>query len=210
MYEDGEEQIKRIVQLLDLCPEPLRPKAFEILLQGYVDSHVAPPSLPVVSSGSGLAQPPPPANPMGTPGDALTTVPPEVLPRLRAMAKRRNVPEGKLASLFDFSLDPFSFAPIHIPGANKGERARQVALAVAGRAFLATGKWSADWAEVKAMCTHQNCYDQANFAATLKGAKGGIFKAVEVQGSIDLSSSGTDDAEKLLATLATGENGSDE
>jgi len=123
------------------------------------------------------------------------------------MAKRRNVPEDKLAGLFDFSLDPFAFAPLHIAGATKGERVRRVALAVAGRAFLATGKWNADWAEIKAMCTHQNCYDQANFASTLKSSKGSIFKSVEVQGSVDLSSSGTDEAEKLLATLATGDDG---
>jgi hypothetical protein len=207
VYEDGEEQIKRIVQLLDVCPEPLRPKAFEILLQGYVNSISAP--LQGVSPAGGAAQQPPPLRPPPH-SDAMTSVPADVLPRLRAMAKRRNIAEDKLANLFDFSLDPFSFAPLHIPGANKGERARRMVLAVAGRSFLATGKWSADWAEIKAMCTHQNCYDQANFAATLKGSKGTIFKSVEVQGTVELSSSGTDEAEKLLSSLATGENGSGE
>jgi hypothetical protein len=208
VYEDGEEQIKHIVHLLDACPEPLRPKAFEILLQGYVDSIVVP-SLPQGATSTLAAlQPAPPAGAANMHGDAMASVPAEVLPRLRAMAKRRSVSEEKLAGLFDFSLDPFSFAPLHVTGANKGERTRRVALMVAGRSFLATGKWTADWAEIKAMCTHQNCYDQANFASTLKASKGSIFKSVEVQGSVELSSAGTDEAEKLMASLAIGENGS--
>src|SRR5687768_18529904 len=38
MYEDGEQQIKAILVLVDLCPEPFKQTAFEVLLQGYVDA----------------------------------------------------------------------------------------------------------------------------------------------------------------------------
>jgi hypothetical protein len=84
-----------------------------------------------------------------------------------------------LASLFDFSSDPFTFAPLNVEGAGVSDRSKKVALLVSARSFLATGKWQGDWAEIKAMCVHQNCYDVANFAKVLRNAKGDIFKSVE-------------------------------
>jgi len=119
------------------------------------------------------------------------------------MAKRRSVAPERLAALLDFSGDPFSFGPFHVPGESQKERTRRVTLLVAARSFLATGRWVADWAEIKAMCTHQNCYNQPNFSATLKEGKGDIFKSVNGGASVDLSANGTDAAERLLAGLAT-------
>lgn len=197
MYEDADAELQRIVKLTETCPETLRPKAFEILLQGYVDS--LKPRQPV--------QPPAkdekPAPPATSVQDWSVGIPSEVSPRLKTMAKRRGVPPERLASLFDFSVEPFIFAPFHLPGASKNDRAKKVALLVAGRSFLATGQWVADWAEVKAMCVHQDCYDQANFSATLKAAKGEIFKSVDVGNNIELAAKGTGDAETLLASLAS-------
>lgn len=198
MYEGAEQELQRILKLVDLCPEPLRPKAFEILLQGFVNAH---------ASRSAPAAPTPaapklPATPPAAGSDWSAAVPTDVLPRLQAMAKRRSVAPEKLASLFDFSGDPFSFAPLHVPGDSQKERTRRVALLVAARSFLATGRWVTDWAEIKAMSTHQNCYNLPNFAATLKEGKGDIFKSVNIGTSVDLSASGTDAAERLLAELA--------
>lgn len=52
------------------------------------------------------------------------------------------------------------------------------------------------------MCTHQNCYDQPNFAATLKKEKGETLKNVTPGSNVELTARGTDQAEQLLATLA--------
>jgi len=198
MYENADVELQRILKLVDSCPEPLRPKAFEILLQGFVDSFkpraVTPPP-PATHRVSASADPTQDQN-------WSAGIPVEVMPRLKAMAKRRSVSAEKLAALFDFSSDPFTFAPVHVPGSAMNERAKKAALLVASRSFLATGRWVADWAEIKAMCTHQNCYDVANFAATLKKAKGDIFKAVEGGTSVELSATGTEQAEVLLAELA--------
>jgi hypothetical protein len=198
MYEGAEQELQRILKLVDLCPEPLKPKAFEILLQGFVNTH-APRAAPASATPVTTRLPaPPPA--VGV--DWSASVPTDVLPRLQAMAKRRSMAPEKLASLFDFSADPFSFAPLHVPGDSQKERTRRVALLVAARSFLATGRWVADWAEIKAMSTHQNCYNLPNFAATMKEGKGDIFKSVNSGTSVDLSASGTDAAEKLLVELA--------
>lgn len=198
MYENSAEELERILKLTDSCPEPLRPKAFEILLQGYVQTLVPPP-VPASKGQDQKVTPPPKAVPAT---DWTAAVPTEVLPRLKAMAARRNVAPERLAGLFDFSSDPFTFAPLNIPGDNNSERTRKVALVVAARTFLATGKWTGDWLEIKAMCTHQNSYDRPNFASTLKQAKGDLFRSVEVGTSVELSASGTEQAERLLAALA--------
>ncbi len=198
MYEGAEQGIQKILKLVDLCPEPLRAKAFEILLQGFVNSRTprSPSGTPTPATPSLPATPPAPG------ADWTAAVPTDVLPRLQAMAKRRGIRPQDLASLFDFSADPFSFAPLHVRGDSQKERTRKVALLVGARSFLATGRWVADWTEIKAMCTHQNCYNGPNFAATLKEGKGDIFKSVTSGTSVDLSAPGTDAAEKLLSELA--------
>jgi hypothetical protein len=131
-----------------------------------------------------------------------SSVPPEVQTRLKSMAKRKGLAPVQIAGLFDFSVDPFTFAPLNVEGSGTSDRSRKVALLVAARSFLATGKWQGDWAEIKAMCTHQNCYDLANFAKVLKNAKGDIFKVVEPGTSVELSAAGTEQAEQLVAALA--------
>lgn len=200
MYENTEEELQRILKLIELCPEPLRASAFEILLKGYVQSLAAPVQVtqltPTVPN-PGPAAPVPPAD-----QDWAASVTAEVLPRLKAMAKRKNIPPDRLAGLFDFSSDPFTFAPVHVPGTAKSDRAKKVALLVGSRSFLANGRWVADWAEIKAMCAHQNCYDQANFASTLSKEKGGLFKSVDVGTSVELSATGTEQAEALIAEFA--------
>jgi hypothetical protein len=124
---------------------------------------------------------------------------------MQALAKRRGISLERLAALFDFSVDPFAFAPLHVAGDNIAERTRKVALLVAARSFLATGRWVADWAEIKSMSTHQNCYDLTNFAQTLRKGKGNIFKSAEVGTGVELSAQGQEQAEQLLTDLAQGD-----
>ncbi|SRR6266571_1295478 len=197
MYENVEDELQRIVKLAEGLPELFRLKGFEILLQGYV-STLAPSAPPAPAHEKQLAT----SEQQGASQSWKTGIPPDVLAKLTAMAKRRGVAAEQLAGLFDFSVEPFAFAPIHVSGGAIKERMRRVALLVAARSFLATGRWLADWAEIKAMCTHQNAYDQANFASTLKAAKGDIFKSVEVGTSVELSATGTEQAEQLLASIA--------
>jgi hypothetical protein len=201
MYENVEDELQRIVRLAESLPELFRVKGFEILLQGYV-STLAPPTPPASAHQQQL-----PAEQQTAPQTWKTGIPPDVLAKLTAMAKRRGVSPEQLAALFDFSAEPFAFAPLHVPGGAIKERMRRVALLVAARSFLATGRWVADWAEIKAMCTHQNAYDSANFASALKAEKGEIFKSVEVGTSVELSAAGTEQAEQLLASIANPDAG---
>ena len=113
MYEDFAQELERVLKLVESCPELLREKAFEILLQGYVNT-VAPgprPRLPIPPEPLRAAPPPDPTWREG--------VPEEVVPRLQAMAQRLSVQTEKLAGLFDFSSDPFSYAPLNVAGKSR-------------------------------------------------------------------------------------------
>jgi hypothetical protein len=123
MYENSEAELDRILRLVAKCPEPLREKAFEILLDGYVRT-VGSAIAPMSSPPAGL-QPPSGAVPPPSPPDGLeASIPAEVQSRLQAIAKRKNVPATELAGIFDFSTDPFVFAPIHVSGKGNADRTR--------------------------------------------------------------------------------------
>ena len=210
MYEKIDGELKRIVQLAESCPEPLQEKAFQILLQGYVAS-----ILPGAPSASKMprneGQPPPPPPPPGLGDDSWKEgIPEDVLPRFQTMASRMKVKPNQLADVFDFSTDPFTFAAVHIEGKSNRERLYRVAMLVAARSYLATGRWSADWAEIKAMCTHQSCYDVNNFAGNLAKAEGDWFKKVNSGENVQTSAKGQKEAERLVKELAGGSDAAQE
>lgn len=190
MYEDASQQLDVILDLVKKCPESLQERCFGILLQGYVDSAQAR-AIPGPSLGGPVPEPEP------TEG----SVPGEVRGRLRALAKRLAVEEGQLEELFDFTADPFVYHPIEAPGATNADKTRNVALLVAVRTYLASGNWTADWAEVKARCVDLNCYDGPNHASFLKRGRGSLFKSVEVGKAIELSGPGRTAAEQALKGL---------
>jgi hypothetical protein len=196
MYEDGAKQLEVILELVKKCPDALQEKCFTILLQAYVDGEQV---RGVAAPGPVMAVPSPePYPPAGGP-------PSEVRVRMAAFAKRLNVEEEEVEQLFDFTADPFVYHPMEAPGDNNADRTRNVALLVAVRTYLATGNWTADWAEVKARCIDLNCYDGPNHATFLKRGKGNLFKAVEVGKTIELSGPGRTAAEQVLAGLIAGQ-----
>jgi hypothetical protein len=200
MYEDGAKQLGVILELVKKCPDALQEKCFTILLQGYVDSEqarIVAPQAPVTSLQT--VEAPPAASAVA--GEA----PPEVRGRLAALAKRLHVEEEELEELFDFTADPFVYNPLAAPGDTNADKTRNVALLVAVRTYLATGTWTADWSEVKALCIDLNCYDAANHAAHLRKGEGRLFKTVAAGKTIELSGPGRTAAEQVLAGLLAGQ-----
>lgn len=200
MYKTGEAALDRILTLVAKCPKELQEKCFEVLLSGYVQMEVGPVRPPIAAAVDGnpaQSQKPPLAQ-------HESNIPEAVLPRFKNTAKRIGVELDKLEALFDFNADPFALHAVTVPGKNNADKTRSVALLAAARSYLATGAWSADWQEVKALSVDQNCYDLANYSMTLKKAAGSLYKSVEPGKPIELSSAGIKEAEKLLKTLAGG------
>ena len=194
VYKNGEVALKRILALVSTCPKELQEKCFEVLLSGYVQLEVgtSKPSAPDAHTREIEHQVPP----------SESHIPDPVLPRLKTTAKRLDTTLEKLEALFDFSIDPFMLHAVKLSGKSKAERARQVALLAAYRTYLATGSWSADWQEVKALCVDYNCYDLANHAVNLKKGAVSLFKNIEAGKPFELSSDGIKKAEELLKSLA--------
>lgn len=203
MYENAKDEIQRILKLVEEVPESLREQAFEILLHGYVKSLTAPP-VPIQQTPPGARVALPPIPPSAADQTWRADIPDEVLPRFDAMVARLKVAPESLADVFDFSTDPFTFAAIHVEGNTNKLRVLRVALLVAIRSYLATGRWSADWSEIKAMCTHQSCYDVNNFSSSLNSAEGDLFKKVNPGTSVQTNAKGQKEAESLLKRLAGG------
>jgi hypothetical protein len=196
VFENAEPEIQRIVTLTQGCPERFRDKCFELLLGAYITSVSAPPPSPTPPVRK-QEDPVPPAN--GTP---LTSVPESIRVRFLNLAKRLKVSDTKAADLFDFSLDPFTYHALDIPGASKGERMRNVALFLAVKSYLSTGAWTADWKEFRADCINHDCWDQGN---STKYMKNEWFKVASSGANITLSASGTKAAESLFSKAAGGE-----
>ena len=197
MYKNGEAALDRIFELVAKCPKELQEKCFEVLLSGYVQIEAGGTKSQASAVQSQLSQ----QAQQQTPGTE-SQVPAAALPRFKNTAKRLGVGAEKLESLFDFTVDPFALHALTLPGKNSAEKPRQVALLAASRSHLAAGAWSGDWQEVKSLCVDYNCYDVANHAVNLKKGAGTTFKSVEAGKTIDLSTDGIQEAEKLLKALA--------
>jgi len=201
MYKDGEKALARILELVSTCPKDLQEKCFEGLLKGYVQTQTltSRPTSPLDTQTVGHipAVSPPPSS-------SESSIPPAVLPRFRNAAKRMGLELEKLEGLFDFNVDPFSLHAVTVPGKNIADRTRNVALLAAGRTYLATGAWNADWQEIKSLCVDHNCYDMANHSMNLKKGAGTWFKSVDAGKPVELSSGGVKEAEKLLKALTDG------
>jgi hypothetical protein len=196
MYKNWDAALGRILELVAKCPKEYQEKCFEVLLSGYVQLEIGfvnPQAASTTTIQRNKQHPPPDPD-----------IPAALLLRFKNTAKRLNIETEKLTSLFDFSVDPFTLQAVSISGKNTAEKSRNVALLAAARSYFATGSWTADWQEVKAMCVNHNCYDKKNFAINLKQGAGGWFKTFEPGKTIELSASGIKAAEKLLKDLIAG------
>lgn len=200
MYEDGADELDRILELTKKCSQELQPKAFELLLSGYVQSQLlsmTPATKPTSIGSEGQVG----SRNNNASEQMHSHAPPALQPRFKTFAKRHTIELEKLEGLFDFNVDPFVFNALTVPGENKADITRKAVLLVAARSYFTTGSWTADWAEVKSLCVDQNCYDGSNHAAFLKKGAGSIFKSVETGKTIELASEGIKEAEKLIKQL---------
>mgnify|MGYP000689218587 CR=1 FL=1 len=197
MYKNGEAALERILVLVAKCPKELQETCFEALLSGYVQMELG-----TVKPHKEEETKVQSAKTEQHTLVAESQIPQAVVIRLKNTAKRIDVPAKKLESLFNFDVDPFTLHAVTLPGKKNADKARNVALVAAARSYFATGSWSADWQEVKSLSVDHSCYDVANHLANLKQGTGSLFRKVESQKPIELSSGGIKEAEKLLKNLS--------
>src|SRR5438105_1406594 len=114
MYRDADGALKRILELVETCPEELQAKCFEILLAGYVQAQATRPT----ERSDARADSRTTAQKTETSSPKESDIPTAVLPRFKNTAKRIGVGVEKLESLFDFGVDPFALHAVTLPGGN--------------------------------------------------------------------------------------------
>lgn len=201
MFDDAQPQLEKILALVQLCPEKLQEKCFELLLGAYIESKL--PKQPAVIPTS--LQNAPTHGAEGSAGDGgSTNVIPEVIrTRFGSLVLRTKVPAAKATELFDFNVDPFTYHGVSIPGSSNQEKMRNVALLLSLKSYLTSANWEADWKEFRATCIDHSCWDQGN---STKAMNHEWFKKGSSAEGITLSPSGIKAAEATFAKLAGGED----
>jgi hypothetical protein len=201
MFDDAQPQLEKILSLVQLCPEKLQEKCFEMLLDAYLGSKVA---KPIASSDSNPQAPSAPdamANPSGA-GNG-NAIPEAIRTRFSSLVARTKVSTANAAALFDFNVDPFTFHALSVPGGSNREKMRSIALLLALKGYLTSTSWMADWKEFRAACLDHSCWDQNNVVTAMRHE---WFKTSSAAENINLSPSGVKAADAIFAKLTGGED----
>lgn len=202
MFDDAQPQLERILALVQLCPEKLQEKCFELLLGAYLESKVPKQSVVMPASPQKAQEQ---GNDTSSGSSRNTNVVPEVIrTRFNSLVARTKVSPAKATELFDFNVDPFTFHAVSIPGNSNREKMRNVALLLSLKSYLTSASWTADWKEFRATCLDHSCWDQNNVVSAMKYE---LFKTASAAENINLSPPGIKAADALFANLAGGEDG---
>lgn len=197
MFDDAQPQLEKILALVQLCPEKLQEKCFELLLGAYLDSKVS--KQPAVTPTNPQNAPAPGTDGSSGNGGSTNIVPEAIRTRFNSLVARTKVPAVKATDLFDFNIDPFNYHGVSIPGSSNQEKMRNVALLLALKSYLTSANWDADWKEFGATCIDHSCWDRGNSTRAINHE---WFKKGSSSEGITLSQSGIKAAETLFAKLA--------
>lgn len=197
MFDDAQPQLEKILALVNLCPEKLQEKCFEILLGAYVASKRQPNGPALTNDLSRIK------GQGGSANSNTTDIPELIKARFTSLVGRAKVLQDRAVSIFDFNVDPFNYHALAVPGTSNSEKMRNVALLLALKSYLTTATWTADWQEFRAACIDHACWDQNNSPKYMKHE---WFKVASKSTGVTLSSAGTKAAESLFAKLAGATN----
>lgn len=200
MFDDAQPELERILSLVQICPEKLQERCFELLLGAYLDSKL--PKRPIEMLAN-----PQQAVVQGIDGaptsSGSTNIVPEVIrTRFNSLSARAKVPPVRASELFDFNVDPFIFHGVSVPGSSTREKMRNVALLLSLKSYLTSASWVADWKEFRVTCMDHSCWDQKNAPTAMSH---NWFKTASSAAGITLSPAGTKAAELLFGQLAGNE-----
>ncbi len=201
MFDDAQPQLEKILVLVQLCPEKLQEKCFELLLGTYLDSKIS--KQPIGASASAQNIPPQGADGSSNNSGSINVVPEVIRTRFQSLVARTKVVTAKATELFDFNVDPFIYHGVSIPGRSNREKMRNVALLLSLKSYLTSASWTADWKEFRATCMDHSCWDQGNSPRIMSHE---WFKTGSAAEGITISPSGIKAAEAIFAKLCGSED----
>lgn len=178
-----------ILELVNKTPPALQETALKMILEQWFSAHTAPKPRPAASATS--------------PGSATSmagTVPEAVKPFLTANAITTEI----LERVFHPAGPGAQLLASAIPGTGKAGKMVSLSLLLAVKQALETGTFTCTLKDLRELAVHYDCYDSANFAATLKANKS-YYKPRDKGADIELSGPGLKKAGELIKSIAAGE-----
>ena len=186
--DDVKAELKEIIELVKVCPEPLQAKCFEILLTDYLTSK---------------KQPTKQAGQTNERQDKPSHVPAETDTRIRAFAAQHGLQPDDVLKVFQVDdLGNVSIEVTDLKTNKNAKRQRTLALLIGGRHQFLEGAFEVPIEELRELCVTYSAYDAANFMTNLKNAKE-IFAGFKSNATNKLSPVGKSELGKLIKTLAS-------
>jgi hypothetical protein len=182
----------QIIELVKKAPAPLQELAFKMILEQWFNANLTPRhALPPAAATA------PPGT--GAPG-ALAGVPDAVKPFLTANAITTDI----LQKVFHPIGPGAQLLAADIPGSGKANKLVSLSLLLCVKQALESGSFSCTLKELRELAIHYDCYDSANFSATLKSKKN-YYKPREKGADLELSGPGHKKAGEIIKSIATEE-----
>lgn len=192
MLDKLKADFEEIIELVNKTPAPLQELAFKMILEQWFIANIpraaaSHPHEAPASSGAAAS---------AAPGG----VPESVKPFLTANAITTDV----LARVFHPIGAGAQLLAASIPGSGKANRLVSLSLLLSVKQALESGNFTCTLKELRELAVHYDCYDSANFAATLKNNKG-YYKPRDKGADLELSGPGLKKAGELIKNIAAAE-----
>jgi hypothetical protein len=183
---------EEILKIVKKCPPELQEVALKTILDNWFRLNTVAPTTALATA----AATPPATTTVATvppPGELPTSFIPFVVANGLTMAHLQKIyhPVGRAAQL----------VISEVPGKGKASKQISLALLLSVRQAMGGGTFGCGIEELRQICLHYNCYDTANFAATLNN-NASLFKSRKKGDDIELSASGMKKAADLIKGAA--------
>jgi hypothetical protein len=179
-----------IIDLVSKTPPALQEMAFKMILEQWFNANIAPKPAPAATST-------PPGS--GAPA-AVGGVSDAVKPFLTANAITTDI----LEKVFHPTGPGAQLLASVIPGSGKAGKVVSLSLLLGVKQALESGSFTCTLKELRELAVHYDCYDSANFSATLKANKN-YYKPREKGADLELSGPGLKKAGEIIKSIAAGE-----
>ncbi len=191
MLDKLKTDLDEMLALVKKCPNDLQEVALKTLLEHWLRTNAAPPAPPIPMPGILSPAPAPHPHPVAT------SLPANFQPFMMA----NSLTEAHLQRVYHPLGAGAQLIVSSIPGTGKSGQQVSLALLIAVRQAMATGTFICALEDLRQMCLHYNCYDSANFAATLKN-NSTLFKGRKKGEDLELSAPGMKRAAEIIKKIS--------
>lgn len=179
-----------IIELVNKTPPSLQEMAFKMILEQWFSANTAAKTAPAATSG-----------PLGSGAAAAQgSVPEAVKPFLTANAITTDI----LEKVFHPTGPGAQLLVSDIPGNGKAGKMVSLSLLLGVKQALESGSFTCTLKDLRELAVHYDCYDSANFAATLKANKN-YYKPREKGADLELSGPGLKKTGDIIKSITAGD-----